>query len=546
MTLFDRGSDRDVLLLEVPVNGGLPISDTSPRLEPESTPDAFGSDELSGPLARARHLGWILIGLQLAGMLAFSTFQYSRFALTTDFGAYSQVWWKIAHGQINPWSSVFGTAFWKNDSEFAMWPLSLLSHAYPHPIVLLWVQDVVVAATEIAAFGWIIDVVRRSKGQIAVRQGSLLMLGAAVVMVVNPWVYETIAFDFHFETLAALFVVLAGRDLWLGRVRRLWWWVALALLSGVLGGLYLFGVGLSGMAAGRRTRRTGLLIGTIGIGWFVLFTSLGASGLGGRLIDSGYAYLVGAHRHVDLTNIVVGAFSHPGAVAHMVAQRWPVVFEFLIVVGLVGVVSPWGCGMAFVVFVPSILNSDPSFLRLVASFQSWPALPFVLVGSVMVIIRLILSNALARRVAVATVVASMTALVVLAGAALPAVARAWIAVDSRAAAQLAKSQQQIPAGAEVIASQGVVGRFANRQYVYPYPFQYHPLSTSSTTFPVTASPVVFVLTPAQGSGEAPAADTRTAIGFIEHRLGARVVDNDAGVYVLEWRPPRGATSITLP
>ena len=41
-----------------------------------------------------------------------------------------------------------------------------------------------------------------------------MALGTLVILLANPWTYETIAFDFHFEPLAALFVVLAGRDLW--------------------------------------------------------------------------------------------------------------------------------------------------------------------------------------------------------------------------------------------------------------------------------------------------------------------------------------------
>src|SRR5580704_18257593 len=41
-------------------------------------------------LQRARRVGWVLIGLQLVAMVALSTVQYSRYALTTDFGAYAQ------------------------------------------------------------------------------------------------------------------------------------------------------------------------------------------------------------------------------------------------------------------------------------------------------------------------------------------------------------------------------------------------------------------------------------------------------------------------
>jgi uncharacterized membrane protein len=535
-----RRVSRPVALLDRGSESHQSVAATTPELSRPRT------RILPTRLARAKQVGWALIGLQLVAMVALSTVQYSRYALTTDFGAYSQALWKIAHGNLDPTSTVLSAVFWKNDAEFLMWPLALLFHVYPHPVLLLWLQDLVIAATEIVTLGWVIDVVGRSGFELPERRRALLVVAVAVAMVLNPWVYETIGFDFHFETVATLFVVLVGRDLWSGRTRRLWWWVALALLSSVLGGLYLFGVGISGVLSGRRTRRTGLMIGAIGLGAFLVLSAMGAAGLGGRLIDSGYAYLApGHHGHLGVMNIGIGALRHPGAVVHMAARRWPAVFEFIVVVGLIGVISPWGCGMALVVFVPSVLNSNPAFLRLDQSFQSWPALPFVLVGSVMVLVRLHASQGIARRVAVATTVVWVVSVAVIAAAALPQAGH-WIAVDSPAAAQLASSQAKIPPDAEVIASQGVVGRFADRDDVYPFPFQYHPVGTSQTTFPVKSSLVVFVLTPTQGIGEAPAADTRNAIGYVERRLGARVIDARADVYVLAWSPPPHTTTVTLP
>ena len=150
-------------------------------------------------------------------MLVLSTLQYRRYALTTDFGAYSQAWWKIAHGQLDPWSTVFNTAFWKNDAEFLLWPLSLLYHLYPHPVLLLWVQDLVVVATEAIVLGWIIEVIAGAQHRVTGTRGVWLACGAALAIVLDPWVYQTIGFDFHFETFATLFVVLVGRDLWAGR-----------------------------------------------------------------------------------------------------------------------------------------------------------------------------------------------------------------------------------------------------------------------------------------------------------------------------------------
>jgi hypothetical protein len=159
---------------------------------------------------------------------------------------------------------------------------------------------------------------------------------------------------------------------------------------------------------------------------------------------------------------------------------------------------------------------------LTASFQSWPALPFVLVGSVMILVHLGSSTERARQAAVMTMAVWAAFLVVVAAIALPTL-RGWIAVDGQAAAQLSKSQSQIPARAEVIASQGIIGRFANRQYAYTFP-SYGAPDNSGTTFPIRSPLVVFVLTPAQGASEAPLAESRASVNFIEHQLGARVIN----------------------
>ena len=50
-------------------------------------------------IARRTRVVWrvslCLLGLQLIGMLVFTTVQYERFNLTTDFAAYSQAWTAI-------------------------------------------------------------------------------------------------------------------------------------------------------------------------------------------------------------------------------------------------------------------------------------------------------------------------------------------------------------------------------------------------------------------------------------------------------------------
>jgi uncharacterized membrane protein len=515
------------------------------RLGTNAAPAEQVRAELSPGLAGAKRIGLVLIGLQLTGMLAFSSFQYSRYAVAYDFSAYSQAWWKIAHGNVDPWSTVVGVAFWKNNAEFLMWPLSVLYHVFPQPILLLWIQDLVVVATEVVTFLWILDITTTYESRISKRVLPFIPLGAVLVMLMNPWCYQTVVADFHFEPFVALFVILAARDLWAG-TSRVWCWVVLALLSDSLGALCVLGLGLSGVLAGQRTRRTGLLLGATALIWLVFLSIIGAAGVGGSLLSSGYGYLAGTNSgHTSVINIVIGALHHPGSVAHMLGNKWPILFEFVVVVGLVGLFSPWGIGVPLMVFLPTMLSADPQFFRLYASFQSWPALPFVLVGSVFVLLRLTASNELGRRTAAVIVGVWATVLIIITAATLPNVLRTGVGVNSAVADQLQQIEKKIPARAEVIASIGVSGRFADHDYAYPYP-RLSVAATSSTTYRVASQIVVFVFAPRTGQDVVSSKEAAGAVSFLERILHARVLDRTANAQALEWSPSKGTRSVKLP
>jgi uncharacterized membrane protein len=483
-----------------------------------------------------------LLGAQLVAILAFSTVQYSRFALTRDFATYSQAWWAIAHGHLDPFSTTLAVPFWRNNAEFIMWPLSLLYHLYPHPIDLLWVQDATVVVTELVVFSWISKVIEQAKGWIPDRRRTALAVGTAVVLVANPFVYDTISFDFHLEPIAALFIVLVGYDLWAGRTRRMWWWVPLVLLTTALGGIYLVGVGISGVLAGRETRRHGVRIAGVGAAWILALTAVGGVGVGGQTFSSSYGYLVGPHNpRIGVVDIILGALGHPGLVLAVVNSHLTVALSFLIVVGAIGVLSPWGLGMTFVVLVPNVLDGSGRFIRVGASFQSWPAMPFILVGSVMVLLRLLENGALAHRVAAMTVGLWAVLLGELTFAVLPNVPDDWLSVDASAATELAHVAPMIPATAEVISTQAVIGRFGPRESIYMF-------TSPGQTFPVDQRQVVFVVTRKELlDDDSPTPLVRTeAATDIAHRLDARVLGSRSGVDAWEWYPPKGTTQVTLP
>ena len=108
----------------------------------------------TGSLRRVRRIGCAVLGLQLAGFLAWSAIQYSRFALTSDFATYNQAWFLIAHGHLVPYDTVQRFQFWRNHGELLCYPLALLYWVWPHGLTLLWLQDLCVTGAEVVAFTW--------------------------------------------------------------------------------------------------------------------------------------------------------------------------------------------------------------------------------------------------------------------------------------------------------------------------------------------------------------------------------------------------------
>ncbi len=534
-----------------PVAGGIQAAATTERLRvgpedgtqwqpPSGSSAAALAPDVKRKLTHIGRIGWVLFGLQLMGLLVFSSLEYQRYALSVGFGTYAQAWVAIAHGHLDPTSTLIGKPFWRNDAEFIIWPLSALYVLYPHPVDLLWVQDIALVLTEAVAFRWLIEIIRDGERESHETIGPLLAAGALCVLLVEPFSYMTVAYDVHSEVIAALFAVLAARALWSSRMRQLWWWVPLALMTDAFAGLYIIGIGVSGVVSGRRTRRTGLILIGAGLAWIILISAIGGNEFGyTHSLSEWYGYLAGHRATIGPFDVFVGVLSHPMTATHMILTRWKFIFDFLVVMGFIGLASAWGWPMACVVIVPSALNANVAFLNPHASFQTWPALPFVLVGSVMVIRRLASGAAKSRGIAAAVGATWVIAIVVVAGALLPGIPGFGLSVGSAPAAQLARLDAAIPQQAEVIASWGVVGRFASRSIVYAY-------GPSSRTFPVSRPVVVFVLAPAVGNNEVKPSTAREAVQFVLHRLGAKVMVAHESVYGLEWRPPPGTSHVSLP
>ena len=486
-------------------------------------------------LLRALRIGGaVVVATWLIGLVAFSSVLYHRNFLGEDFATYNQAWTLIGHGHLDPYDTVFGFPFVKSDFELIVWPLAIVHLVVPSSAVLLWIQDAAVAGSGLVAYLWALEYCERRE----VDRWVLVGVAAAVLVatVANPGTYATLSFDVHLEPVSTLFALLAAREFWRGRPRRGWVWVAVVLLCGSFAALMVIGLGVSALLARPDTRRSGLLLVVAGLAWTALISALHANQGSGLSL---YAYLAGRSTLTGAGGIVLilgGILAHPSRVVHQFDSRLGAIWVLIKPVGVVGLASAWGFGVPAVVLITDALNSRADFLN--NAFQNFAVFPFVLVGTVMVLVWVGLR--FRRGWVPAAVVAVVVAAVAFDYGAhwSPALVRGAVGqVQPGPAAQLRTALAATPADAEVIATVTVMGAFCDRPACYFY-FPNGPR-------PVQSHTVVFVFATGNEATTTPAGSAM-AIAYVRDHLHARTVVDADGVAAFIWHPPPGTSQVTVP
>lgn len=480
---------------------------------------------------RFDRLGWVGVGLLLVqglGMLAWSTLLWHRFALTLDYSAYYQAWWLIAHGHLDPFSTIVGVPFWQNNLELFMWPLALIGVVLSHVPALLWLQDACLVGAELVAWRWMLEettILRGLLGRVIAGIGLVLLLA-------NPWAWWSISFDFHMEVVALPFALLAAYDLAHER-RRMWLWVLVTLLCGDAETTWVVGLGVGALVAGRRWRGKGVVLIVLGVGWVLLSTSIHGD-RGGSLIGA-YGYLVGpvVSTEPSLSTLVLHVVTHPGEVLTELWRHHVDTLANLAPGGLIGIANPWVLGFAIPVVLATDLFQGNRFAQ--PLFQSILLYVIVPLGTVLVLARLVRRW---RRVALG--LGALTVANALAWSAIfgPQIPGTWLLVTGPSAAVLARAEALIPPSAEVIASQGVSGRFSDRLLLYPVrlPSQRFPLRSRDTWWVV--APSVGIETESTVAGAALVAELAGV-------LHAHLVLHGAGIWIFHWVAPAGRHSVAV-
>lgn len=198
----------------------------------------------------------IVLIVQLVGLIAYSNYLYGRFDVSTDFAHNVQAWYLIGHGDLSPVDTIrlITTPFWRDHFDLIIWVLSPLRWIWPSPIVLLWVQDIAIVATEVITLLWVGGIcAEQLRSRISRNVAGIIAL---VALVANAWWYETVSFDLHMPPLGAPFLVLAAYSFWKGRFRLALISSLLALLCGAVVVELVILVALAALCS-RRVRQQG-------------------------------------------------------------------------------------------------------------------------------------------------------------------------------------------------------------------------------------------------------------------------------------------------
>jgi hypothetical protein len=463
-----------------------------------------------------RFWGSIVLGVQFALMLAWNALQIHRYDQTWDFAGFYHIWYAVWHGALT-------TSWWHGQGIFIWWPLGLLSLVNSSPMTLLSIQDIATVGAEVVAFYWLTEI---AWGQDRLSPRLLSWLGL-LLLVVNPWIYWAISWDYHSEAVGCFFAILAARALFRNQ-KRAWIWVALTLASGLVPATYIFGIGLSRLLKRGNGWYLGIAACVVSVAWIVLFIHLGAGGslfatnIGRSLATPG-TLTISSPKHLvsevvnQISDVVRNDWFNRGDfVANLAPQ------------GIFGALATPAIGITAVVL--GVSESQTGTAIVPPSMQNVFVYVILPIGTVLALIWL------AKRFTPRVVKALMglTAVNVLVWSAIwmPYLPVQWLTTSASSAAVIRRAAARIPSNADLLISQGIMGDFGWRP-------KFLGLTIDPPwTVPVSGKDVWFIVAPHQGIEIESVMGEYDIIDTLANQLHAAIVADSNDVWVFKWhRPP---------
>jgi hypothetical protein len=231
--------------------------------------------------------------------------------------------------------------------------------------------------------------------------------------------------------------------------------------------------------------------------------------------------------------LVKGVASHPWTVLRVLLAKRVDLLANLAPAGLLGLGFAALLPLMLVVLLANTLSGGSRFAE--PLFQSLPVYVLLPVGTVAVLVWLAGRHRRAALVLAGLLVAQAVGWAAVWG---PRTPGQWLRISPATAATLAAVEGMIPPSAEVIASQGVIGRFSGRVAV-------HVLARTGTV-PIDRREAWFVITPATGTELQSTASAMALIAAVAGQADSRLMMHRDGVWAFRWRPPAGLRTLRVP
>ncbi|MDA8397245.1 MAG: hypothetical protein M0Z29_05255 [Actinomycetota bacterium] len=365
-----------------------------------------------------------------------------------------------------------------------------------------------------------------------VREAIVGVVASAIVF--NPWIYLTLAFDFHFQALQGFLILAAAYALY--RKRYTWAWVCVVVLaiSGDTGVTMIVGLVIFGFVI-RASRRH--LVSMLGLSLAVFLTISALDASQSSNLAGIYMYLVPAgSQRVGVLQLLGDAIARPGVLLNYVWTQRHDILANVQIYGAWALVSP---AVAFLA-VPFVENAlaVPLFSR--PGFQWAPFYLSAAIGSAMLV-------AYVLRRARRTVLKWMLVLLITVSD-LGYSVHVWLGyhaywhevfvapMNAATGRTVGKLSRRIGPSVTVIADNAVIGAFADR-----------PIGPQMIAPVVHAASkdLLLVATPNQGVEVVPAIQQASYFWQATRLPGARVFIAQDGVYAVRWRAEPSQTSVAF-
>ncbi|MCY0881125.1 MAG: hypothetical protein OWS74_03940, partial [Firmicutes bacterium] len=332
-------------------------------------------------------------------------------------------------------------------------------------------------------------------------------------------------FLFHFHAVEALWFIAAGWSFWRGSLRAGWIFAVLMALTSQVSVTYLVPLGLLVFLWGRRRSGVGLIFGGLMI-YGLEMAAVGSLGWLGIVlhkigIHSATAPSSGPVAAPTPLNASAAGISPVAALWHtLVTADWMNIGPS----GALGVLSPIGLILGGSVLAESALLGGGFSLPGPANIAAYAPLT---VGTIAVLS--FLAGRRFRGHQGIAAVAAIGAMIIAGGwdiSGWKGFAKTTALPPAQTARVLYHAAQKIPAHAVVIASQGIMGAFSQRRFIY------RPSSVPSV---LPSSSAYAVIVPAKGIEMDTPSRQYAQIGYLAMQAHAQLIAHRHGVWIFHWK-----------